>query len=310
MVSSFKVHSDRLIQATSKICPGHLPISATMALLLLFQTAVTAADFNVPAAPSLSLTHGSNATIITYRGQTNYQFALYASSNSLAWTGLTTNLCTGPQMTFSDTNRPLRFYKAAALKTPQIYECSISGSDTASFALFARTNDTVALVGSSSVSAGEFANSLPIGTNNQYCGPLLTGRTGCIALTSNTVSGAVTNNGLQSGKINSGALMGNTGPFQTSAGLYSGLIRGCSGVVQAILSADGSLFLYADDGGGPDGGNATITGNSFTVATPRGAHYQGAINVAGKTIIGTVAHAPCGLVAGVSFSMTRSEKVF
>ena len=186
----------------------------------------------------------------------------------------------------------------------------MSGSDTASFALFARTNDTVALVGSSSISAGEFANSLPVGTDNQYCGPLLTGRTGCIALTSNTVSGAVTNNGLQSGKINSGALMGNNGPFQTSAGLYSGTTRGCIGIVQAILSADGSFFLYADDGSGPDGGSAMIVGNSFTVATPRGAHYAGTLNAAGKTIFGTVAHPPCGLAANQTFTMSRSEKVF
>ena len=123
-----------------------LRISAVLAAVLLLQTVASSADFNLPAAPSVSLAHGSNATVITYRGQTNYQFSLYASSNFLAWTGLTTNLCTSPQMTFSETNRQLRFYKGAALKTPQIYTCSISQGDTASFALFARTNDTIALV--------------------------------------------------------------------------------------------------------------------------------------------------------------------
>jgi len=280
-------------------------------LLLLLGTVARSADFNVPAAPSVSLSHGSTTTIITYRGQTNYQFAIYGSSNSVVWTGLTTNLCTSPVMTFSDTNRPLRFYKAAALKTPQIDKCSLSGSDTASLALFARTNDTVALVGSGSTSPGEYANSLPIGTNNQYCGPLLTGRTGCITLSSNKVTGSVTNNSAQSGTVSSGALLGSSGPFQTSAGLYSGTIRSCTGQVQAILSADGTFFLFAnDDGAGPDGGSAVITGNSFTVATPRGAHYSGTLNQATKTIVGTVDHDPCGLTAGVSFSMSRSEKLF
>jgi hypothetical protein len=299
-----------LIQTTYRNPLSVLQISAVVTLLLLLGMLARSADFNVPAAPSVSLSHGSNTTIVTYRGQTNYQFAIYGSSNSLAWTGLITNLCTSPVMTSSDTNRPLRFYKAAALKTPQIYNCTLSGSDTASFALFARTNDTVALVGSGSTSAGEFANSLPIGTNNQYCGPLFTGRMGCITLSSNKVIGNVTNNGAQSGTIK-GALLGSSGPFQTSAGLYSGTTRFCTGQVQAILSADGTLFLFAnDDGAGPDGGSAVITGNSFTVATPRGAHYSGTLNQATRTIVGTVDHDPCGLPGGVTFSMSRLEKLF
>src|SRR5439155_17078273 len=148
--------------------------SLTAAAVLSLARVALSADFNLPSAPSLSLVRGSNTTTVTYRGQTNFQFILYASSNSTSWSGLVTNLCTSPQMTFSETNRPVRFYKAASLKTPLIYQCSFSGADSGSFMLFARTNDTLALVGySTSGTHGEFADPLPIGTNNLYAGNLL-----------------------------------------------------------------------------------------------------------------------------------------
>src|SRR5437899_6539827 len=119
-------------------------VRACAAAGLLLSTGAFSADFNLPSAPSLALTRGSNTTSVTYRGQTNFQFILYASSNSTSWTGLVTNLCTNSQMAFSETNRPIRFYKATSLKTPLIFTCTNDGPQNAAFAIFARTNDTLA----------------------------------------------------------------------------------------------------------------------------------------------------------------------
>src|SRR5690242_7421721 len=98
-------------------------VARACATVLLLASVAFAADLNLPSPPSISLAHGSNTTTVTYRGQTNFQFILYASSNSTAWAGLLTNFCTNPQMTFSESNRPIRFYKASSLKTPLIYQC-------------------------------------------------------------------------------------------------------------------------------------------------------------------------------------------
>src|SRR5689334_17115082 len=117
---------------------------------------MAAADFNVPAAPTLSIARGTTNLTLTYRGQTNFVFTLYASSNALGWSALSTNLCVTPQMLFTDSIGARRFYKATSQKTPLIYQCSLSGSDSGAFALFVRTNDTFALVGYNNADHGEF----------------------------------------------------------------------------------------------------------------------------------------------------------
>jgi len=285
---------------------------AIAAVLTLARVAFSA-DFNLPSAPSLSLTRGGATSIVTYHGQTNFQFILYASSNSTSWNGLLTNLCTSPQMTFSETNRPIRFYKATSLKTPLIYQCSFSGADSGSFMLFARTNDSLALVGySTSGTHGEFADPLPVGTNNLYAGNFLASRTGTLILTSNSVSGTVTNGPAQSARIN-GILKPNVGPFQASAGLYSGTYSdACFGTLKAILAADGTFILFVSDNTGvTDGGLIGINSNgSFTVATLRGSHYTGTLNQSSRTITGQYAHGICDGFSPGSFSMSRTEKVF
>lgn len=288
--------------------------AASAAAMLLLAMAAFAADFNLPSAPSVSLTRGSNTSTVTYRGQTNFQFILYASSNSTSWTGLVTNLCTSAQMTFSETNRPIRFYKASSLKTPLIYQCSFSGADSGSFMLFARTNDTAALVGyRSSGTSGEFSDPLPIGANNRYAGNLLVGRTGILILTSNNVSGSVSNGASRTGTIG-GALKPNVGPFQASAGLYSGgYSDACVGTLKGILAADGTFILFVSDTlGGTDGGIAILssTGSPTTVATLRGSHYNCKLNAATRTITGDYAHGICDGVSPGFFTMSRTEKVF
>jgi len=286
---------------------------ACAAAVLLVSGAAFSADFNLPSAPSLSLTRGSNTMTVTYRGQTNFQFILYASSNSTSWTGLVTNLCTSPQMTVSETNRPIRFYKATSLKTPLIYQCSFSGIDSGSFMLFARTNDTVALVGySTSGTHGEFADPLPIGASNRYAGNLLASRTGLLILSSNNVSGSVSNGASRTGNIG-GVLKPNVGPFQNSAGLYSGTYSdACFGTLKGVLAADGTFILFVSDTTGvTDGGIIRINSNgSFTVATLRGSHYTGTLNPATRTMTGNYVHGICDGFSPGSFSMSRTEKVF
>ena len=90
------------------------------ASLFLFLSSLpsTAADFNLPSAPSVSLIRGSNSTAIIYAGETNFQYTLYGSSNLVAWTGLTTNLCLSPQMTFSESNRLTRFFRPLVRRLP------------------------------------------------------------------------------------------------------------------------------------------------------------------------------------------------
>jgi hypothetical protein len=212
-------------------------------------------------------------------------------------------------MNFSDPNRPNRFYKATSLKTPQIYECTLTGADMGSFLLFARTNDTVALLGTTSVSPGDYANSLAIGIDNRYAGALLAARTGFLAFTSNSVSGKLTNGLSQTGTI-AGTLKANNGTYQPSAGLYSGTITlgACAGsAVKAILCPDGTIYVYAASP--PDCGNGPMSATSFGIATPRGAHYQGTLNAVTKTIAGTFQHG-CGGPDPGNFSMTRTEKLF
>jgi len=280
--------------------------------LFLFGSSIgaIAADFNLPSAPTVSLIHGSSSTAVIYSGKTNFQYALYGSSNLVVWTGLTTNLCVSPQMTFSESNRLTRFFKATSSKTPLTYQCTLSGSDSGDFMVFVRTNDTFAMIGTTTLSPGEYANSLPISSDNRYYGPLLTGRTGLLAFTDRAVSGSLSNLASRTGAI-VGALKANAGPFQTSAGIYSGTFSGaCTGTVVAIVSADGTIYLYATDPRGPDAGSTVINGTSFTVATPRGTHYTGTLTVSLHRIGGTILHACDGVSGFGNFTMNRTEKVF
>jgi len=288
-----------------------LRTSVALLLLLLGKPLAQSADFNLPIQPSLSLTHGVSNTTITYRGQTNYQYILYGSTNSTTWVVVVSNLCTNPQMNSSDPNRPNRFYKATSWKMPQIYECTLSWADMGSFLLFARTNDTVALLGTTSMSPGEYANSLPIGINNRYAGALLTGRTGLLSFTSNTVSGSLSNGTSRTGAI-AGALKANSGIFQGSAGIYTGSLSGaCGGTIRLALCADGTLYLYiSDNGAAPDGGSTVLTSPSFTVLTPRGTHYFGTLNNSTRTINGTFSHGCASAQDPGSFFTSRGEKLF
>src|SRR5207253_10262667 len=128
----------------------------------------------------------------------------------------------------------------------------------------------------------------------------------------NSVSGTVTNSAAQSATIN-GILKPNVGPFQASAGLYSGTYSdACFGTLKAILAADGTFILFVSDTTGvTDGGIIPINSNgSFTVATLRGSHFNGTLNPASRSIVGMYAHGICDGISPGPFSMSRVEKVF
>ena len=297
-----------------------VPRASAAGAVLLFCSAAFSADFNLPSAPLLSLTRGSNNTTVTYRGQTNFQFILYASSNSTSWIGLVTNLCTNAQMTVSETNRPTRFYKATSFKTPLIFTCTNEGPQNGAFAIFARTNDTFALVGYTASSAvvtgrGEFSNSLSIGNDNTFTGTVLAGRAGILQFTSNRISGTVTNGGTSANGRVSGNLTPDVGQLQAASGFYSGSFSGsCIGTLKAIVTADGTIFLFINDNiAGPDGGSAPILSNfSFTVVGVRGVgpHFTGTVNPVTKSISGQYIHGQCDGIGVGTFTMTRQEKVF
>jgi hypothetical protein len=294
---------------------------ALISALFLLAFAALSADFNSPSAPLLSLTRGSNNTTVTYRGQTNCAYALYGSSNAVNWSGLITNLCTNAVMTFTETNRPTRFYKGTSFETPLIYSCTNSGPDYGAFGLFVRTNDTFALIGytaqaPNTTGRGEFSNSLGIGTDNSFAGTLLAGRSATVRFAFTNVSGTLTNvspkpNGAISGYLNTSG-----GPLQNAAGFYSGSFNGsCSGTLKAIVTADRTIFMYIDDTiGGNDGGVSPIlTDNSFQIIGVKGSgpHYTGTVNPITRIISGSYIHGKCdGGVGFGAFTLTRQEKVF
>jgi len=215
-------------------------------------------------------------------------------------------------MSFTDSLGSGRLYKAISQKTPLIFQCSFSGGDSGAFALFVRTNDTVALVGYSNAGHGEFSNALPIGINNQYAGNLLAGRTGALTFTATRVSGFLTNGAARTATV-TGVLKSDVGPLQSTAGLYTGSLAGasCAGTLTVILIADGTVLLYVSYAGSTDGGLAAVTGNSFTVATPRGAHFTGTIISARiPSITGSFVHGCADGTGFGNFTVSRAEKVF
>jgi hypothetical protein len=260
----------------------------------------------------VSLTRGSNTSTVVYRGQANFQYILYGSSNTTTWSSLMTNLCTSSSMSFSETNRPIRFYRAVSLKTPLLYQCTFSGIENGEFMVFVRTNDTIALVGYNSGIQGIFANALSVDTNGRYCGTIFPNRTGCLMFTSNAVSGTLSNGTVRTATV-SGSLKSSSGPFQGAAGLYSGTLSlDCNGTIKAILASDGTLFLYATTSSGvTEGGTVPVNSNgSFSVATYRNAHYTGALSLAQRVMSGTFTHG-CDDGNGTGpFSASRSEKLF
>jgi hypothetical protein len=219
-------------------------------------------------------------------------------------------------MNFSETNRPTRFYKAMALSTPLFYACNLSGTENGGFMIFARTNDTLALVGTDSALGGIFANALGVSGNSQCCGTLFANRVGCLAFTSNSISGSLSNGASRVGTI-SGTLSSNSGQFQPAAGLYSGgfaVFDGadCDGTLKAILAPDGTFYLYVVYPSGlTDGGSIVIAaGGGFTVLTPRGSHFTGTLNISQRAIFGSFTHG-CDSNTGTGpFSLSRSEKLF
>jgi hypothetical protein len=250
---------------------------------------------------------------VTYRGQINFQYAIYASTNLTNWSGLTTNLCTAAAMNFTETNRPVRLYKAMTIKTPLFYTNSFSGAESGAFMVFVRTNDTMALVGYDGVVEGAFANSLAVGGSNQYCGAIFANRTGCLNFTSNSVSGNLSNGTTRVGTI-VGGLKSNSGAYQAAAGVYSGTIDSgsdCDGTFKGILAPDGTFYLYVQYGSGlTDGGWTTITSGGFTVLTLRGTHFYGAISIAQRVITGNFQHGCDGATGLGTYSMSRTEKLF
>jgi hypothetical protein len=282
---------------------------------VLFAGGVLGADFNVPFQPRLSLTRGINNSTVTYRGQTNFQYIIYVSSNATTWSSLLTNVCTSSVMNHSDTNRPIRFYKAAALKTPLLYQCTFSGIENGQFIIFVRTNDTAMLVGFISGVQGAFENSLLIGADNRVCGTIFANRTGCLLFSSNSVSGSLSNGATRTATV-SGLLKSNSGPFQTAAGVYSGTYSlSCDGTIKGILAPDGTLFFYTVNSfsAATDGGIVGVNGDgSFSLATTGGSystHYTGALRMPQRLMEGGYQHGCDGNSIGV-FSTSILERLF
>src|SRR5258706_427138 len=168
----------------------------------------------------------------------------------------------------------------------------------------------VALVGYDAGVEGAFANALGVGTNNQSCGALFANRTGCLSFTPNSVSGSVSNGASRVGSV-SGTLKANSGTYQPAAGIYSGSFSvfdgaDCDGTLKAILAPDGTISLYILYASGlSDGGIAVTSSGAFTVATPRGSHFTGAISISQRLISGQFIHGCDNAMCGGPLTFTR-----
>ena len=65
--------------------------------------ALSGASFNVPPPASLSVTSAPTGARVTYRGATNFQYLVQASTNWLNWSLLASNIATNQAITFTDT---------------------------------------------------------------------------------------------------------------------------------------------------------------------------------------------------------------
>ncbi len=262
--------------------------------------------------------------MVTYRGDTNFQYVLQVSSNGVSWNPLLTNLATTQPMNYFDaqwsSNRS-RLYKATAFKTPFMYQGTFSGGigDRGGFMMFLRTNNTITFIGTNiSQRVGEYGNGIMVVTNGTFCTNLNVGAI-CCTFSSNTVSGSFTNP-LNRVSPLTGTQKPNVGAFRSYAGYYTGSYTGdsCSGTIEALVSADGTFFLSARDStnGKIDGGFNQLNvapGMGFTVDTVSQpfTHYicsWGGTPFA-PTIFGSY-HFGCGGGDTGVFSLTRQESSY
>jgi len=223
--------------------------------LFLAAAWLRAATFNVPAPASLSLTSAPGGMRVVYKGATNFKYQVQVSSNLTAWSLLASNVATEPTTVIIDapsTNRPMRFYKANSLVTPFFYQGTFSGSESGSFILLARTNNTTVFMGVNTTAAhrrGEYATSVVVAGDNSACGTFIVGAPGCCQFTaSSSITGSFTNGASAPGTL-AGVQKPNLGIYSGYAGLYSGPVSlsAHTGTARILLCPDGSLAFFRND---------------------------------------------------------------
>jgi hypothetical protein len=282
--------------------------------------ASSAATFNVPPPASLSITSGPGGIRITCRSATNFQLLLEGCSDWSAWSLVASNVATNQTMTFFDpqaANRPMRFYRAASLTTPFLYQGTFSGTEQGGFILLARTNATAVFIGLNTTTGhrrGEYAGSLIVSSNDMACGTFIAGVPGCLTLTpSNTLSGRFTNTvSRQTGTV-TGGQKANVGIFSGAAGVYTGTVPAPhSGNAKLLLCPDGSFAFYRTDSytGKNDGAVSSMTTASIVDAYFNGStlvHLLGSFNRTARTFSLTI-HEADELPS--PFTMTLNEPLF
>jgi hypothetical protein len=285
---------------------------------------VSAASFNEPGIPArLSLIRSNNGVVrLTYQGQTNFQYLLQASTNLSTWSNLSTNVMTNGLMTFVDnaaTNNSLRFYSATTLKTPMFYYGTNSGPEAGKFLLMIRTNNVGTLFAFNTArNRGERMTNMQFDSTGRYCGPLFANASGCLQVTTTNLIGTYTNTANGTGSM-SATNRNNFGAFRNVAGLYTANFTGagvCPGTIQAMVSADGSMFFFVISTSGTytDASVAqAMAGNgSFGDASPppNSIHITGTLSAITATISGSYIHACSDHAGAGAVSMTKPEKVF
>ena len=283
--------------------------------------ALSAATFNVPKPASLSATSTAGGMRLTYRGATNFQYQILVSSNLQSWTILSSNVAVSQALTNLDTqatNKPMRFYKAASLRTPFFYQGTYSGTasgGSGGYILFARTNGSLTFLGVSpgnGFKRGEYANSLVVGSNDLTCGTYVSGAPGCLQFASNTLTGKFTNAPF-TGTL-TGIQKANLGLFNGAAGRYTGPVTdGHTGSATLLLCPDGAFAFYRTDNdtGKNDGGVSSMNTDRTVDVYLSGStalHLTGSFNTQTRTfslLIHEEAGAPLSLI-----TMTLAEPLF
>jgi hypothetical protein len=254
------------------------------------------------------------------RGATNFQFLVEGCSNWLDWSLVASNVATNQTMISFDPqapNRPMRFYRAASLMTPFLYQGAFSGAEQGGFILLTRTNATALFMGVNTTTGhrrGEYVNSLVVDSNDAACGTFIAGVPGCLVLTSsNTLSGRFTNTlSRQTGTV-TGAQKANVGIFSGAAGVYAGTVPAPhSGTAKLLLCPDGSFAFYRTDSytGKNDGAVSSMTVASLVDAYFNGStlvHVTGSFNRTARTFSLTI-HEADELPSPLT--MTLSEPLF
>ena len=194
--------------------------------------------------------------------------------------------------------------------TDSVYAGSYAGSgEIGRFAVINIRGQSAAFIGFSQTTPNkvDFFDSLPVDRGGSFSLGDSLGR----AVISGSVSDTGVSGSLDAGRVSFIAPIAFPSTVGTvAAGFYSGNLTGRAGsALAAIVGSDGSIFLYATDGGPfrDAGAGAVSATGAFAITTSSGNRFTGRADPATGFLTGTLTGGPGGqftaaVASGVSFS--------